>query len=94
MEAMSKRQLIDEILVFNASAEPAFLAEFDPSDLREYLSKLVRCAGIKVRKGGSKPAPGVPEPAESAEADDPSLQPADTAETDTESACPLFAAST
>jgi hypothetical protein len=91
MEAMSKRQLIDEILVFNASAEPAFLAEFDPSDLREYLSKLVRCAGIKVRKGGSKPAPGVPAPAE---ADDPSFQPADTADADTEPACPLCAAST
>lgn len=39
---MTKRQLIDEILEFNRSAEPGFLARFDDPDLAEYLRHL-RC---------------------------------------------------
>jgi len=37
---MTKRQLIDEILTLNGSAEPAFLARFADSDLSEYLLHL------------------------------------------------------
>jgi len=37
---MTKRQLIDEIISLNASAEPAFLARFDEGDLGEYLGHL------------------------------------------------------
>jgi len=38
---MTKRQLIDEILVVNPSAEPAFLADFDDGELEEYLQRLL-----------------------------------------------------
>jgi hypothetical protein len=37
---MTKRELIDEILLLNATADPAFLARFDTSDLSEYLHAL------------------------------------------------------
>jgi len=37
---MTKRQLIDEIITANQTAEPSFLAQFDDSDLREYLRHL------------------------------------------------------
>jgi len=37
---MTKRQLIDEIVTINQSAEPGFLANFDDSDLDEYLRHL------------------------------------------------------
>ncbi len=37
---MTKRQLIDEIITANQTAEPGFLAQFDDSDLREYLRHL------------------------------------------------------
>jgi hypothetical protein len=37
---MTKRQLIDEIITANHTAEPSFLAQFDDSDLREYLRHL------------------------------------------------------
>jgi len=37
---MTKRQLIDEIVSINRSAEPAFLAKFDDSQLTEYLQHL------------------------------------------------------
>jgi len=38
---MTKRQLIDEILVVNPSAEPAFLADFQDGELEEYLQRLL-----------------------------------------------------
>jgi len=38
---MTKRQLIDEILAINRSANPRFLAEFDPCELSEYLAHLL-----------------------------------------------------
>lgn len=37
---MTKRQLIDEIVVINQSAKPAFLAEFADDDLQDYLDHL------------------------------------------------------
>lgn len=37
---MTKRQMIDEILTMNRSAEPGFLARFDDGDLSEYLQHL------------------------------------------------------
>ncbi|MCD6365681.1 MAG: hypothetical protein J7M14_07375 [Planctomycetes bacterium] len=37
---MTKRQLIDEIVVINRSAKPAFLAEFADDDLQDYLDHL------------------------------------------------------
>lgn len=39
---MTKRQLIDEILARNATADAEFLARFDESDLDAYLTKLRR----------------------------------------------------
>ncbi len=38
---MTKRQLIDEIVTINRSAEPAFLSKFDDVDLEEYLQHLL-----------------------------------------------------
>lgn len=37
---MTKRELIDEIMNFNRTAEPEFLARFDDADLDEYLQHL------------------------------------------------------
>ncbi len=37
---MTKRQMIDEILAINTTAEPAFLARFGDTDLDEYLEHL------------------------------------------------------
>lgn len=37
---MTKRQLIEDILTLNRTAEPAFLARFDDSDLHQYLDHL------------------------------------------------------
>lgn len=37
---MTKRQLIDEILAMNGSADPSFLAGFEHTDLSEYLLHL------------------------------------------------------
>ena len=37
---MTKRQLIDQILSLNQTAEPAFLAQFQDRDLDEYLAHL------------------------------------------------------
>jgi len=39
---MTKRQLIDEIVSINHSAEPGFLAKFSDGDLDEYLRHLQR----------------------------------------------------
>jgi hypothetical protein len=37
---MNKRQLIDDIRRYNASAQPRFLAQFDETALRQYLDHL------------------------------------------------------
>jgi hypothetical protein len=37
---MTKRQIIDEIMVFNRSAEPEFLSRFSDEELSEYLEHL------------------------------------------------------
>ena len=37
---MTKRQLIDEIVCINHTAQPAFLAQFDDGDLNAYLQHL------------------------------------------------------
>ena len=37
---MTKRQLIDEIITRNRSAQPSFLARFDAQDLQDYLDHL------------------------------------------------------
>lgn len=39
---MTKRQLIDEIVSLNSTAEPGFLAKFDDGELDEYLRHLQR----------------------------------------------------
>ena len=39
---MTKRQLIDQILSLNESAEPDFLAQFEDQDLGEYLAHLTK----------------------------------------------------
>lgn len=41
---MTKRQLIDEIICINKTADPAFLANFSDEELQEYLSHLRRFA--------------------------------------------------
>lgn len=42
MEAMTKRQIIDEILTRNTTADAGFLARFDDAELDEYLTNLRR----------------------------------------------------
>lgn len=37
---MTKRQMIDEIMELNRTAQPEFLAAFDDEELNEYLSHL------------------------------------------------------
>lgn len=37
---MSKRQLIDQIRELNPTAEPTFLAQFEETDLEQYLNRL------------------------------------------------------
>ena len=41
---MTKRQLIDEIIARNHSAQPGFLARFDANDLQDYLDHLCMTA--------------------------------------------------
>lgn len=50
---MTKRQLIDQILSLNQTAEPAFLAQFQDRDLDEYLAHL---AVVKTPRGASPSA--------------------------------------
>ena len=38
--AMNKRQLIDDIRRYNASAQPQFLAQFNEQSLKQYLTHL------------------------------------------------------
>ncbi len=46
---MTKRELIDEILCLNLSAEPEFLAKFEREDLQAYLGKLREAARAETR---------------------------------------------
>ena len=39
-QIMTKREMIDEIMKINLSAEPGFLADFNENDLEEYLDHL------------------------------------------------------
>ncbi len=48
---MTKRELIDEILLFNSTAEPAFLARFEEKDLQDYLRALQVCSESGRRPG-------------------------------------------
>jgi hypothetical protein len=49
---MDKRQLIEEIRQFNATATLPFLQQFDEKDLQEYLSHLQAAARNETRIGG------------------------------------------
>ncbi|OPX24824.1 MAG: hypothetical protein B1H04_01370 [Planctomycetales bacterium 4484_123] len=56
---MTKRELIDEITHLNPSAPPAFLAEFEPEDLAEYLRRL---RDVQIPPA-QRPAPAPPDQA-------------------------------
>ena len=49
---MNKRQLIDDIRRYNATAQPQFLAQFDDDALRQYLEHLRAAARKHVRIAG------------------------------------------
>ncbi len=49
---MTKRQLIDDIRQFNATATPQFLAQFDEPALRQYLEHLRSAQEKRVRIAG------------------------------------------
>ena len=54
---MTKRQLIDEIVLLNPTAKPGFLAQFDGEDLDKYLHQLEavrapRIPGVQSRLSG------------------------------------------
>ena len=51
---MTKRQLIDEIVTLNQTAEPAFLAKFDPGELDEYLRHLRLARTPRMRRGTAR----------------------------------------
>ena len=50
---MTKRQLIDQILSLNVSADPGFLAEFQDRELDEYLAHLTRARMPRGRSPGT-----------------------------------------
>ena len=62
---MTKRQLIDEIVSLNHSAEPAFLARFQDAELDQYLGRL-RVIGLP-RPGEQVTEPFI-DPADNVEA--------------------------
>ncbi|MHC4715881.1 MAG: hypothetical protein ACYS5V_02850 [Planctomycetota bacterium] len=66
---MTKRELIDQITHLNASATPAFLAEFEASELGAYLQRLQRVALHRPTSDSARPASDKP-------ADQKELQPA------------------
>lgn len=49
---MTKRQLIDQILSLNETAEPGFLAQFQDRELDEYLAHLTRARMPRGRSPG------------------------------------------
>jgi hypothetical protein len=48
----SKRQLIEEIRLFNTSVEPKFLEQFDEAALQQYLEHLKAAKEKEIRIGG------------------------------------------
>ena len=48
---MTKRQVIDNILEVNTSADPGFLSQFEPADLTDYLRKLNTLAAPRLTGG-------------------------------------------
>jgi hypothetical protein len=48
----SKRQLIEEIRIYNTSVEPKFLEQFDDAALQQYLEHLKAAKEKEVRIGG------------------------------------------
>lgn len=58
---MTKRQVIDNILEVNASADPGFLSQFERDDLTDYLRKLNTLAAPRLT-GGAKIAARACEP--------------------------------
>ena len=50
---MTKRQLIDQILSLNETAEPGFLAQFQDRELDEYLVHLTRAKMPRGRSPGT-----------------------------------------
>ena len=48
---MTKRQVIDNILEVNASADPGFLSQFERKDLNDYLRKLHTLAAPRLTCG-------------------------------------------
>jgi hypothetical protein len=66
---MTKRELIDEILCLNLSAEAEFLARFEREDLEAYLGKLREAARAETRSVcRTRRSPGL---LEARQADDP-----------------------
>jgi len=49
---MNKRQLIDDIRRYNATAQPQFLAQFDEAALRQYLDHLHEAHQKRVKVAG------------------------------------------
>jgi len=54
---MSKRQLIDDIRRYNATAQPQFLAQFDESALKQYLEHRGSAAQARPDRGLRPPWP-------------------------------------
>ena len=50
---MTKRQVIDNILEVNASADPGFLSQFEREDLNDYLRKLHTLAAPRLTGGAT-----------------------------------------
>jgi hypothetical protein len=50
---MTKRELIDEILRFNRTADPEFLSQFDNVELAEYLDHLESAERAAAARGPS-----------------------------------------
>ena len=85
---MTKRELIDEIVELNPTATPEFLADFEQSDLAEYLQHLQWVAEPPAAEGkGDLTPPAVSLTPEPQPADEPALKPvvAVVADTDAES---------
>lgn len=52
---MTKRQLIDDIRRYNATAQPQFLAQFDEEALKQYLEHLEQARKKHVRNAAIAP---------------------------------------
>jgi len=52
---MTKRQLIDDIRRYNATAQPQFLAQFDDEALAQYLEHLEQARAKHLRHAAFEP---------------------------------------